>query len=380
MAQHINRVINSVSILKGLAILGIVLVHSSICIEGINPYLNQFTRIGQYGCQLFFLISGYLMMLSWDRIGEVPFKKKLVVFYKKRCCSIIPVYVTAVIFYQIISLFYEHNWDAPFFYEIHHEIYSIVLNILLLHGFDYYNFNSIVPGGWFIGTIFLFYILFPFLKSLIEKLERKKYKIVFLLPLLAFLLSFLVQYLIYTMEGTWIYSNRGSFVYYSILNQLPCMLLGMLIGVNIINERSKRMRLGVKFFLMLIFGIFSLFLFFYMRKEYYVYIAFPFTISISFYFLYYLIETIIRKPFIQRSLISKLISRFGDISFAVYFSNFIGGMFIPWLVVICLNSFKISYCPTTLYILLVPFIYLISYVLALPIQSYIDYSKRRIIK
>lgn len=370
--------IDAVTILKGIAIIGVVLVHSPLCIKGINPYLSQLTRIGQFGCQLFFLLSGYLMMLSWDRLKSNSFKNKVFIFYKKRIGSILPVYFLSVIFYQIISLIYEHYWNGPFFYEIHHELYSIVLNLFLLQGLDYVNFNSIVPGGWFIGTIVLFYLLYPFLRRILDRIAFYNYKLCRLLPFFAFLISLIVQIVIYYYNGSWIYSNRGSFIYYSILNQLPCMMTGMLLGVYKLDEEMRKISTDKLVIRMFAYFILALFLFYIMRMEYYVYIALPYILSLSFYYLYYVTVVITEKTNIMESIIGKNIAKFGDLSFAVYFSNFFGGMFIPWFVVRLLENNNFSYSSTILYVLLLSFIYIISYYIALPIQSFIDLSKKRI--
>ena len=84
--------------LKGIAILMIILVHSGISMEGINQTLRESLSFGQMGCQLFFIISGFAISLSW-------FQKKRTVFqfYKNRYISIAPAYYIAIIFWLILN-------------------------------------------------------------------------------------------------------------------------------------------------------------------------------------------------------------------------------------------------------------------------------------
>ena len=76
---------------------------------------------------------------------------------KKRYLSIAPIYILFILFYQIVS-YCIGALDIDSFYRISHAPLSVLANVFLLHGLDYVNFNHVVPGGWFIGTIF--FILF----------------------------------------------------------------------------------------------------------------------------------------------------------------------------------------------------------------------------
>ena len=137
--KHVGN-LQYITFLKGLAILGVILVHAPQLIKEINPLIREFLHAGAFGCQLFFVL-------------------------KKRYLSIAPIYILFILFYQIIS-YYIATFNVEPFYKISHNPLSILANIFLLNGLDYQAFNNIVPGGWFIGTIFLFYLLFPLIYKL----------------------------------------------------------------------------------------------------------------------------------------------------------------------------------------------------------------------
>ena len=56
--KHVGN-LQYITFLKGLAILGVILVHAPQLIKEINPLIREFLHAGAFGCQLFFVISGF---------------------------------------------------------------------------------------------------------------------------------------------------------------------------------------------------------------------------------------------------------------------------------------------------------------------------------
>lgn len=359
--------------LKGLAIIGVVLVHSPIQFEGISPYIQFATQPGKLGCQLFFLISGYLMVGSWERtVAKQSGFQAYLSFIKKRALSIAPVFILAILFYQLFSLFVTETLGESFFYNIVHDPYSIILNILLLNGLDVINFNSIVPGGWFIGTIMLFYIIFPFIYAIYSYLyEKMNVSAFYIIPIFAVALSFVIQYYIAFKFNTWDFSKRGTFLYYSIINQLPCMLVGITIAFKDKKMKLQRMPLWRCSSLFSILFCISIFVYFYFRKSGVVTIFFPLLISFSYYYLFLLFKYYFGN--FPKFLI-KLLLPWGKISYAAYFSNFIGTMMVGWLFSILFSNFN----PNLWYFILLVPMFLVTYYLALPINRMLDWFSSKI--
>ena len=65
--KHVGN-LQYITFLKGLAILGVILVHAPQLIKEINPLIREFLHAGAFGCQLFFVISGFLAVKSWERL------------------------------------------------------------------------------------------------------------------------------------------------------------------------------------------------------------------------------------------------------------------------------------------------------------------------
>lgn len=85
--------------------------------------------------------------------------------------------------------------------------------------FPEYN-NTIVPGGWFIGTTAIFYLVFPLLIKLLSKVHRKT---AYMIPVGVALGCFAVGNA-YPKIG-----ENGSFSYYSFIVQSPAIILGILL-------------------------------------------------------------------------------------------------------------------------------------------------------
>lgn len=93
-------------------------------------------------------------------------------FYWNRFISIAPGYYIAIIISILVS-FLEIKIGVEPIAELSG---GGTTNFLLLHGFFPNYCNSIVRGGWYIGTTVVLYLLFPILnKGIILLYNKKKY-------------------------------------------------------------------------------------------------------------------------------------------------------------------------------------------------------------
>lgn len=305
--KHVGN-LQYITFLKGLAILGVILVHAPQLIKEINPLIREFLHAGAFGCQLFFVISGFLAVKSWERLlakyenSTEKNRTTYKTFLKKRYLSIAPIYILFILFYQIIS-YYIATFNVEPFYKISHNPLSILANIFLLNGLDYQAFNNIVPGGWFIGTIFLFYLLFPLIYKLYRYIKTYNPRLLFLLPLGGVIVSAIFQTGIFFIIGDWTLSKPGSFTYYSIINQLPCMLIGVTLNYYLKNTKLSKNNLLLCFICL---GLIGNLLWYALRLHYWIYALIPSIIGWSFFYLFlyvqrklYLIAYAIKKECIR---------------------------------------------------------------------------------
>lgn len=289
--KHVGN-LQYITFLKGLAILGVILVHAPQLIKEINPLIREFLHAGAFGCQLFFVISGFLAVKSWERLlakyenSTEKNRTTYKTFLKKRYLSIAPIYILFILFYQIIS-YYIATFNVEPFYKISHNPLSILANIFLLNGLDYQAFNNIVPGGWFIGTIFLFYLLFPLIYKLYRYIKTYNPRLLFLLPLGGVIVSAIFQTGIFFIIGDWTLSKPGSFTYYSIINQLPCMLIGVTLNYYLKNTKLSKNNLLLCFICL---GLIGNLLWYALRLHYWIYALIPSIIGWSFFYLFLYVQ------------------------------------------------------------------------------------------
>lgn len=205
--------LDSLDMLRGVAILMVILFHVSQPFSPGDLALRVITPVGNQGVQLFFMVSAVTMCMMWDaRENETDRRTK---FYIRRVCRIAPLYWFALVFYGLL-------WGTEPVYVgyAHVGAAEVALNAVFLHGFAPSAINSAVPGGWSIAIEMSFYAVFPFL----ARLQPSR-----------LLLAGFAWYLVCGLGvTTWLERQHpggelGLFIYYSLLTQFPVFLVGMLV-------------------------------------------------------------------------------------------------------------------------------------------------------
>lgn len=156
--MHINQPVKTknytIELLRIIAIWAVVAIHTTsrtLTVVGFQYsdhallalYVNQFLR---FAVPLFFLISGYVLMARYGKQTKVD----ILPFYKKRFAKLfIPYALWSSIYYIVVN----HNSIAAFF---------INLPSLLFYG-------SAADQLYFIPSILLLYLLFPFVLRFLQK-------------------------------------------------------------------------------------------------------------------------------------------------------------------------------------------------------------------
>jgi len=210
-----------VDALRGIAILLVVFVHTAYYMHP-DTIFRKIGVFGQYGVQLFFVMSAFTLCHSMNRqqsLNAVEYGK----FFTRRFFRIALLYYLGLVgygFYTWLSfrLFGKTPWTEPSEYSVS----GVISNILFLHDV-FPPGKPIVPGGWSIGCEFLFYAIFPPLFFLVRKSNW------WLLPLLVLgLVTTLFVPPLYDFLGWKEVPENNSFHYAFISNQIPCFALGIL--------------------------------------------------------------------------------------------------------------------------------------------------------
>jgi peptidoglycan/LPS O-acetylase OafA/YrhL len=165
--------------LRGIAILGVILVHSAILSkQGIFlrdqvpstrdlwVWIISFT--GQRGVQLFYMVSAFTLFLSLDSGRKEVFRWSN--FFIRRFCRIAPLFYLAILanlllFGRVLSVKPYSELSG----------FDILLGFLFLHGFSGKAINSVAIGGWSIAVEATFYFLVPYLFTRIKTLSHAIY-------------------------------------------------------------------------------------------------------------------------------------------------------------------------------------------------------------
>jgi peptidoglycan/LPS O-acetylase OafA/YrhL len=146
--------------LRGLAILGVIGLHASLAV-GRFPGSGLF-KLGEYGVQLFFIISGFTITLAFKGRLKAVSRPNLD-FFIRRFLRLAPMFWTGILIYSFlpgreptnpaISVGWPHYLATLFF----------------VHGWHRETLNSVVPGGWSIAVEATFYLCVPFIAGRIGR-------------------------------------------------------------------------------------------------------------------------------------------------------------------------------------------------------------------
>ncbi len=208
--------------LRGFAILGVVLVHTSHWVAPTSEILNRIADEGARGVQLFFLASALTLFLSMGARREQE-ERPLLSFFIRRFFRIAPLFYLAIIVFSVWNGMTAHYWSPNGV-----EWWYIPLTALFLHGWHPETVNAIVPGGWSIAVEMTFYVMVPYLFLKLKNIKLTLAALFFSL-LLSKLLSIIVVYLFSSQYAGGHQYVLNGFTLYWFFSQLPIFLLGILL-------------------------------------------------------------------------------------------------------------------------------------------------------
>ena len=139
-----------VDALRGYAALGVIIVHAGQYVPG----MDDWTAWGAKGVQLFFVVSAFTLMASWNARNDGA-----LAFYLRRLFRIVPMFWIALAVYYLLRVDGIASF-GPFEVLPQH----ILQTAVLAHGLNLATLgNGVVPGGWTVGNEMIFYVFFPLL-------------------------------------------------------------------------------------------------------------------------------------------------------------------------------------------------------------------------
>lgn len=202
--------------LKGIAIIGVVIVHSSQRIYPFTP--NHLAYYGSSIVQLFFMVSGFLTIRSLlFRISSEDTLTTLPSYLVNKLKRIAPIYW----FFSIFYFFFYYLKGDPVDFGF------LLLSLSFINSLWLPAINSYPPGSWVVANIVLFYIVSYLLVASLARLTTS---------VICFLLAFILTYLFYFLYAHFFGFSDASIVefisksgYFSFPTQLPIFLLGVVL-------------------------------------------------------------------------------------------------------------------------------------------------------
>lgn len=208
--------------LKGVAICGVVMIHSG----GANlpSYLGKIGYIGKNGVQLFFLLSAFLVFKSYENsfVGKERKYKEQVKWVIRKFIRLIPLYYISLLICGVVQGGNDY-WLGS---EEGITIENIMAHIVFLHGFFPHYINSMIGVEWYLSALAILYCLTPFLYKIIN-LPEKSVAWFMVSGIVCELVSSVCSQLVSGCSDSYIYGNY--FITLWFVAQFPVMLLGIVL-------------------------------------------------------------------------------------------------------------------------------------------------------
>ena len=226
-----NKKLTFVEALRGYAILGVVLTHSTQKMTDLPQWLNNIGLQGSRGVQLFFIVSAFTLFYSLARkyeTGSIEIKD----FFVRRFFRIAPAFYFAFVFYFCFAIGMNQLGSTGITndYTVGKILSTLTFTGLLNPEWLY----SLVPGGWSISAEMLFYLFVPLFFMLVRKVSSAIYLVGATL-IISGLSTFSVLHFDVLGGG----NLRENYLFYWFPNQLSVFCLGILLFYLLKDKRSQ---------------------------------------------------------------------------------------------------------------------------------------------
>jgi peptidoglycan/LPS O-acetylase OafA/YrhL len=163
------------NVLKGIAILGVLIIHTDQMMSGLNRWVDMLSEAGQMGCQIFFVLSGFGLCYSWQKIkGNAVHRYGT--FLKSRWRKIgFPYLLTIGLLLIYLGLISVVKVDSVIKQPV--EILGVGSLLFFVNGLIPKYQNYLLIGSWYIGTLALLYVIFPIVYGFARRSSDRLLKI-----------------------------------------------------------------------------------------------------------------------------------------------------------------------------------------------------------
>ncbi len=219
---------------RGLAILCVILVHSSQSIAPLTATLAWLMSEGARGVQLFYIASALTLCMSWAARSQID-KSPIRSFYIRRFFRIAPMFYLAILCSALVNGLHANYW-APNGIEW----WFFPITATFLHGFHPETITSVVPGGWSIAVEMNFYLVLPLLLMFVRSMKTAG--VLFAVSMLLYYVNLLLVPRMFSYPESQQYLV-DSFAFLNFFGQLPVFAIGIF-GYFVLREKYSRERIA----------------------------------------------------------------------------------------------------------------------------------------
>jgi peptidoglycan/LPS O-acetylase OafA/YrhL len=204
--------------------------HSCLCSSSTSvsefPHcdrLRRVTDLGEYGVQLFFLVSAFTLLTSLSQRSKHE-SRPIQNFLVRRFFRIAPLFWAALAFYFL----YKGRQLGGYWSPLGISDRDMLLTAVFMHGWAATTINSVVPGGWSIAVEMNSYLLVPLLFRWITTFRRAVWLLVFSL-IFRIVADVVVRLVFFQNFPTSLDYLRDSYMYLWLPAALPIFSFGFIL-------------------------------------------------------------------------------------------------------------------------------------------------------
>jgi peptidoglycan/LPS O-acetylase OafA/YrhL len=295
---------DDIDVFKGLAILGVVLLHYNSALECPSLLFGKLTAIGARCPQVFFVLSAFL---SWKSLDQ--HQTKTVQYWYRRYIRLFPVYYFAL----VVCLLLPGYCNGISFRDI-------VSHFLFLNACSPFFANSVIGIEWYISDLAIFILLTPLIRKYVKTLKRAICFVV-LAEIISILFTMITNYIFFSEINniprveTWLHT-------FCIINQIPVLALGILAYYVVVLMKENPQSYRIVFVYACIVCVITLmFMLFHLNKRI---ITSSFIAGLNFTMIFLIVELCkafypkIRNKCFGMKVIKRLLMLFGKRCYGIY--------------------------------------------------------------
>lgn len=290
-----------------LASMAIVILHFGLFNWPMNTrYISQLGGDLIGGITYFFVLSGFILVVSNCKNNSLPVKIARIPFWKRRFARIYPVYLLAVLIFFL--LVFKYDPTIPLVWQIKSYAYSLFLT----QSWNYKMALDINYPAWSLSVEAFFYLIFPWLFANINRLKNT---LILILAILAWYLNLLaVDNLIENQAPK-------NFIKFFPLLHVSTFIVGVCAGIlfarNLKLLQEQRIKIYVLVTLIGVYVIWG------MYRNYPDYERFQNNGYLSIFFALFIIALSLFQGKMKSILAWKPLEFLGEISYSIYLFQFV---------------------------------------------------------